>query len=73
MTTAVQMLLLALAAGVFLGGAITGTSVAVIRHQTAPVRPWIAVGSGGAWLVAAALAALVIYIGVTTTYVVQSS
>jgi hypothetical protein len=71
--TIIQMLVLALAAGMFLGAAITGTSVAVVRHRASPVRPWVTVSSGAAWLVAAALAALVIYIGATTTYVVSSS
>lgn len=72
MTTTVEMLLIALAAGVFLGTAIVGTAVAVLRGRSVPVR-WVAVGSGSAWVVSAGLIALVIYIGMSTTYVIQSS
>ncbi len=71
--TTVQMLLLALAAGVFLGGAVVGTSVAVVRHRTRPVPRWVPASSGAALLVAVALAALVVYVGTTSSYVTTLS
>ncbi|GAA2754108.1 hypothetical protein [Amnibacterium kyonggiense] len=71
--TTVQMLLLALGAGMFLGAAVIGTSVTVVRHRSTPGHRWIAVSSGAAWLVAAALAALAVFIGTTTTYAISSN
>ena len=71
-STTIQMLLLALLAGTFLGGAIVGTGTNVVLRRRGCARAWIGWTSGAAAVAAAALVAIVVVTATTTVYTISS-